>query len=419
MPIDYRILSDLGGQQAPNRGVLETMQRTFAAGDLIKNRRNQQQVSDIFSRNVTRSPTGQSSLNKQGVLTDLYETQPEMALKFEDAWKQEAQSQSDFQKQQLGGLKLGAQILSGTSDPMAAARQMSQSGLDLGDMPPPGSDDWSMWADNRIAMGSKAEFRKPLTAKDVLAEDRRGSLELLSEEFRTGLLPTLDVSSLVTDKNARNKLIKEINQSKYWDTPLAKQVMKGLRGKGSNLAEEMAKAMQLQAIKGENRPVPAGQAVEIGGTEDAIASLDKIMVVIPNIGGTGSWTPITDPLNSLNPWNTRVQAKKQYIATIKQVIGKGLEGGVLRAEDERKYEKIIPKMGDTKDVFMIKASQLRETIVNKRKFMLKGLGNAGFNVSGFDKASPLTVFGSEAEAEKAKLPKGTVIFINGRKARVR
>ena len=41
-------------------------------------------------------------------------------------------------------------------------------------------------------------------------------------------------------------------------------------------------------------------------------------------------------------------------------------------------------MGDTLDAFMLKAKQLREAIVNKRKFMLQGLGSAGFDVGGFE-----------------------------------
>ena len=48
---------------------------------------------------------------------------------------------------------------------------------------------------------------------------------------------------------------------------------------------------------------------------------------------------------------------------IKQVIGKALEGGVLRKEDEEKYNEILPTITDTAEVAIRKMQMLN----NRRK----------------------------------------------------
>lgn len=223
---------------------------------------------------------------------------------------------------------------------------------------------------------------KPLSAKDQLDEVRRNKEDSLNESFRS-FIPSIDVAGLSKSPDARNKMIKTVLSRPDGNSSLAKELIKSLKDGGEDFAGKLANTVALMNIKSQNREVPANDAVEIGGTNAAVSSIDKLMEVIPNIAGESKWNPITDPINSMNPWNTRIQAKKQYIASVKQIIGKGLEGGVLRAEDERKYEKIIPKMGDTPEVFKAKATQLRADILNKRKYMLEGLKSAGFNVSGF------------------------------------
>jgi len=223
---------------------------------------------------------------------------------------------------------------------------------------------------------------KPPTRKEKFDEAKLIREQKNDATFRQ-FLPNIDVAKLTTDENARNVMVKQILSRPDGQSPLAKATIKALKGKGSNFAEEMAKAIAMRDLKGENRPVPASQAVDIGGTAQAIANLDEMKIIIPGLA-SGFWAPIKDPIRSINPWDVDAQAMKQYIATTKQVIGKGLEGGVLRKEDEHKYSKIIPKVGDTPESMKKKATQLRKMIVDKRRFMLQGLGSAGFNVTGFE-----------------------------------
>ena len=58
---------------------------------------------------------------------------------------------------------------------------------------------------------------------------------------------------------------------------------------------------------------------------------------------------------------------------------------MLRLEDEKKYEKILPKIGDTVEVAQNKLAQVRQLISEKYSSQTEALGGAGYNVSGLKK----------------------------------
>jgi hypothetical protein len=64
------------------------------------------------------------------------------------------------------------------------------------------------------------------------------------------------------------------------------------------------------------------------------------------------------------PWATGPRTLQAEIDTVRQTVGKAIEGGVLRKEDEEKYKKILPLITDTKEVALNKLSLL-ETKLNE------------------------------------------------------
>lgn len=70
-----------------------------------------------------------------------------------------------------------------------------------------------------------------------------------------------------------------------------------------------------------------------------------------------------------------------HFNTAKQIIGKFLEGGVLRLEDEKKYEKIIPKPNDPPAVFEAKVLALTDVMKDLYKSRVNILGASGRDVS--------------------------------------
>lgn len=88
-------------------------------------------------------------------------------------------------------------------------------------------------------------------------------------------------------------------------------------------------------------------------------------------------------IRRLNPYDWQAQTKQQLIASTKQLVGKALEGGVLRAEDEVKYNKILPTMADTYESASKKTEQLQSMLDNAYKAKLGSLKKAGYDVSNF------------------------------------
>ena len=81
----------------------------------------------------------------------------------------------------------------------------------------------------------------------------------------------------------------------------------------------------------------------------------------------------------------RVARRIQAIATAKQIIGKGLEGGVLRKEDEEKYNKILPTNWDDDHVAYQKLQFLREVIEANREIFLDTLEKSNIDVSQYQR----------------------------------
>lgn len=91
-------------------------------------------------------------------------------------------------------------------------------------------------------------------------------------------------------------------------------------------------------------------------------------------------------LQALNPYSDarKVQAD---IDRIKQNIGKALEGGVLRKEDEDKYKKILPVITDTYETAIYKINQLTTALQDQINITTQTQGSGGRNNSGLQMPS--------------------------------
>lgn len=109
----------------------------------------------------------------------------------------------------------------------------------------------------------------------------------------------------------------------------------------------------------------------IADTETGLQSLQGLS---QNIGQSGANSPVIGQLRGLNPFDTEAQSLQANIATAKQIVGKALEGGVLRKEDEYKYAKILPKLGDTDAVAQYKIQQLVDLISSRLSTYKRNIG---------------------------------------------
>jgi len=113
-------------------------------------------------------------------------------------------------------------------------------------------------------------------------------------------------------------------------------------------------------------------------------------------GRAGLLGPIKGRFNKMNPYATEAQDLQGEIDAARQLIGRALEGGVLRKEDEEKYKKILPKMSDTPAVAKRKIENVYNLLEQKQNSATAGLSGSGYDVGGIeDQQSPGFDLGAE------------------------
>lgn len=110
--------------------------------------------------------------------------------------------------------------------------------------------------------------------------------------------------------------------------------------------------------------VPTGGEAPLQLSDSAIKNVTDLKGALTDVEGlaraisenSGSVGPVAG-LQALNPYSSSRQIQAQ-IDRVRQVVGKALEGGVLRKEDEEKYKKILPTIRDTQETAQAKLQQL-------------------------------------------------------------
>lgn len=138
----------------------------------------------------------------------------------------------------------------------------------------------------------------------------------------------------------------------------------------------------------QGRPVTSGDAdqlAELATSLDDLKTLRGTVTDAPGATGTRAKVSSMAP-NWVTEWTgigATAKSKQAVIDRVKQVIGKALEDGVLRKEDEKKYEKILPILSDVASVVETKLVGLEKAIALRRDRQLEALADAGYDTSKF------------------------------------
>lgn len=159
--------------------------------------------------------------------------------------------------------------------------------------------------------------------------------------------------------------------------------------KQKDLAEQSLKERELaQKLAEKKSSMDMGKiipAAEVSKSSDAdvalqqLANVEKITSEHGDLFGTGAGL-ISQARSALNMGDNprKVDASLRLAA---QNVGKYMEGGVLRKEDEEKYYRMMPNFGDSAEVRAFKINQVREMLESKKQGDLEKLGKAGYNVA--------------------------------------
>lgn len=162
----------------------------------------------------------------------------------------------------------------------------------------------------------------------------------------------------------------------------------GPDGKPVLVPEEQAIGMAPASSREQGRPVTSGDANRIS---ELTTSLDDLKVLRTALTETQTSTGAAAALGAMLPnavteltgWGQDAKARQGVIDRVKQVIGKALEGGVLRKEDEAKYARILPTISDTPQVAMSKLQGLEAALIQRRSQLLEDLADAGYETGRF------------------------------------
>lgn len=109
--------------------------------------------------------------------------------------------------------------------------------------------------------------------------------------------------------------------------------------------------------------------------------LEDIKETISN--NKGSFGPVVGRFSAMNPYDEKAQAIDSQVRASSQAFGRYMEGGVLRKEDEEKYRKMFPQLGDTPEVAQAKLQNVGRMLARKQNENIKALKAQGYDVAGF------------------------------------
>lgn len=181
--------------------------------------------------------------------------------------------------------------------------------------------------------------------------------------------------------------IKEIENEKKTakDNRLAKLQDEELRLKkrAQDLAEKKQTFTEEKPEKGAVQkrlsPRDISKLNEAKNLSSVTSDLNQIIDKYSDIMG-----PIEGTIRSNNPYDSKAKFFDADLRRSRQIIGKLMEGGVLRREDERKYEEMLPKLSDKPDVARYKARQMGDFLNTQYSNHVKMLGEQGFDTSGLN-----------------------------------
>lgn len=121
---------------------------------------------------------------------------------------------------------------------------------------------------------------------------------------------------------------------------------KGKAPKGpGNIPADIRKRL-LDTSAGQDQLTQLEQRLSDPAVQSLMGPVESRLMALPNALG-------------LTPERAKVIA---MIDQTRQVVGKAMEGGVLRKEDEEKYKRILPTVNDRPDVAMQKIAQVRQML---------------------------------------------------------
>lgn len=153
---------------------------------------------------------------------------------------------------------------------------------------------------------------------------------------------------------------------------------------GVELAKQKKEAAQ-------GKPIPANDAIAIGGSESSLAALNDAAELFKNNSSiAGPMQGYVSALKGKIEYGDEGKQAKVFDAQLKmnaQMIGKYLEGGKLTDTDIDRYKAMLPNLNDSEDTAKAKIQVVQRLISQKQESEAAALSGAGYDVSGIGRSA--------------------------------
>lgn len=200
----------------------------------------------------------------------------------------------------------------------------------------------------------EATQRPGATAADIVAAAGQYGIDREAQAKLDLIRAQTASANRANQPDAPNGTVSPLTQSVIENPSLFDDLTPTVRGK---VISELS-ALGYDTSNLGTKPLSDVAIKNISDTQKAISDLDGLT---PSIEANLEFIGPISGFAALNPWSKARQLQAD-LDRVRQTVGKALEGGVLRKEDEEKYKKILPVMNDTIDTVRYKLAQLKTTI---------------------------------------------------------
>lgn len=177
---------------------------------------------------------------------------------------------------------------------------------------------------------------------------------------------------------AANDWVENPNAAGGQDGALKTQLLEEMKNAGSKKEFDLAKAKYDQIVKteggGSDKSLTAGQQKELSDIDTSLNIMDSLPTTIKQYEGKMGF--VTGNTGQANPYDVDAQTFNATMKSVAQLVGKGMEGGVLRKEDEEKYRKMLPQISDQPQVAYNKIANVIRMLEIQKRTKNSAYGNA-------------------------------------------
>lgn len=130
------------------------------------------------------------------------------------------------------------------------------------------------------------------------------------------------------------------------------------------------------------KPLLSGEINKFNDFRSGLNTLGRLSGEVEKTGAASKAGAMVPGLvTELTGIGTEAKSRQAVLDQAKQVVGKAMEGGVLRKEDEAKYMRILPIISDPPDVAKAKLENLKSVMAQDAEIYIETLEAAGRNVT--------------------------------------